>query len=299
MKQRFGRLLSKSLFILPVTTCVWTVIGFVIPYGVAVAHNHTYAVFPYISNTGIYVPERGIFSLFVSVAALLRHINIVTGVWPVMSKIIKMRNLSGIGFMSMNALMRFQYVKLCLEKNRQSIRDTNPATYNSVLYRRLTNLNKTGLGLNLLASFGLLMVASFQVKIMDAPHYFGAFLTFVLGAFCCWIQTFLTYKKEDRGLTPEPKLQKKTFIFSTCIAVYRLRKKAGHGTKYHIQKHHDTLRATFLMSSFSEWFLALSIIAFFLTFIPGFRRMEFMGVNVTFKKNEKEMEFSSLSHEVV
>lgn len=280
MCQRFGRLLSKSLFILPVITCVWTVVGFVIPYGVAVAHNHTYAVFPYISNTGIYVPERGIFSLFVSVAALL---------------------------MSMNALMRFQYIKLCLEKNRQSIRDTNPASYNAVLYRRLTNLNKTGLGLNLMASFGLLMVASFQVKIMDAPHYFGAFLTFVLGAICCWIQTFLTYKKEDRGLTPEPKLQRKTFIFqlcisglisllfvifSTCIAVYRLRRKAGHGTKY------DTLRATFLMSSFSEWFLALSIIAFFLTFVPGFRKMDFMGVNVKFKKCEKELKFNSLSQDV-
>ena len=57
----------------------------------------------------------------------------------------------------------------------------------------------------------------------------------------------------------------------------------------------DTLRDVFLTSTISEWLLAISIILFLLTFIPGFKKMEFDGIVTKWKAPGSEKSVSNYS----
>lgn len=246
-------LLRTCLWTLPLFTVIWSVSGFAITYGISQALNHTSNVFPYISKTGTEVPERGIFSLIVFVCSLS---------------------------MALNSEIRFQYVRLMMTQM-----SLTPAEKS-----RWITANKLTLGLGLIASFGLVFVASFQVDTLPVPHYMGAFVTFGLGFICCWIHAAITYKlyKEERK-----SMLKLTFVLQVLVSItitvsfitfvisfasYRYQKKQGHGTK------ERELRGIFQSASTSEWVLAIATISYVLTFIPSFRKLEFDGFNVKFKQ---------------
>lgn len=246
-------LLRTCLWTLPLFTVIWSVSGFAITYGISQALNHTSDVFPYISKTGTEVPERGLFSLIVFVCSLS---------------------------MALNSEIRFQYVRLMMTQM-----SLTPAEKS-----RWITANKLTLGLGLIASFGLVFVASFQVDTLPVPHYMGAFVTFGLGFICCWIHAAITYKlyKEERK-----SMLKLTFVFQVLVSLtitvsfitfvisfasYRYQKKQGYGTK------EKELRSIFQSASTSEWVLAIATISYVLTFIPSFRKLEFDGFNVKFKQ---------------
>lgn len=246
-------LLRTCLWTLPLFTVIWSVSGFAITYGISQALNHTSDVFPYISKTGTEVPERGLFSLIVFVCSLS---------------------------MALNSEIRFQYVRLMMTQM-----SLTPAEKS-----RWITANKLTLGLGLVASFGLVFVASFQVDALPVPHYMGAFVTFGLGFICCWIHAAITYKlyKEERK-----SMLKLTFVLQVLVSVtitvsfitfvisfasYRYQKKQGYGTK------EKELRSIFQSASTSEWVLGIATISYVLTFIPSFRKLEFDGFNVKFKQ---------------
>ncbi|XP_033751727.1 DNA damage-regulated autophagy modulator protein 1-like isoform X1 [Pecten maximus] len=251
------QLLGKVLWILPIFTFSWIFSTVLLTYGLAVAQNHTYAVFPYISKTGTQVPERGIFTLFISIGALS---------------------------MAMNAEMRFKYVELMYERMSLTPREKT----------RLSTMNKSALYLSLAAAFGLLIVASFQVDTMPIPHYSGAFLTFLLGGICCWLHAIITWKmyKEERDkaffLTFIFQIIVSLFVsvffvmFSVSLGHYRHQRDAGYGTK-EFDHPEGALRPIFLTAAFSEWFLALTVVAYILTFVPGFRTIDYDGGTVKWK----------------
>ncbi|XP_078333047.1 DNA damage-regulated autophagy modulator protein 1-like isoform X1 [Crassostrea virginica] len=246
-------LLRTCLWTIPIFTVVWSVAGFAITYGISQALNHTDDVFPYISKTGTELPERGVFSIVVFVCSLS---------------------------MALNAEIRFQYVRLMMTQM-----SLTPAEKS-----RWITANKLSLALGLLAAFGLLFVASFQVDTSPVPHYLGAFVTFGLGFICCWIHAAITYKlyKEERK-----SMLKYTFILQILISLvitvsfltfiisfasYRHQKGAGRGTK------ENELRSIFQTASSSEWVLAIAIVSYVITFIPSFRKLEFDGFNVKYQQ---------------
>ncbi|KAK3102123.1 hypothetical protein FSP39_008953, partial [Pinctada imbricata] len=115
------------------------------------------------SKTGTDVPERGVFTAMVTITALA---------------------------MAMNAEIRFQYVRLVMGQMSLTPKEK----------RRWMSANSWALYLSIVAAIGLLLVASFQVDVMNVPHYLGAFCTFVFGVIACWIHCAITYKlyKEER-----------------------------------------------------------------------------------------------------
>lgn len=245
-------LLRACLWTIPVFTFLWSVPAFFITYGISQALNHTSNVFPYISKTGTKVPEKGLFSLAIFVCSIA---------------------------LALNAEIRFQYVRLMMTQM-----SLTPAEKS-----RWITLNKLSLAMGLVACFGLVFVASFQVDTLPVPHYMGAFATFGLSLVCCWIHAAITYKlyKEERKsglrytfivqiiISLVITISFLTFIIS--FASYRYQKSKGKGTK------ENELRDVFQSASGSEWVLAITTISFVLTFIPGFRTIEFDGFSVKFK----------------
>ena len=90
-------------------------------YGIAVAYNHVPAFIPYISDTGVFVPERSVFSLLVNFSAFLH------------------------GF-----IIYLRYENIFYETKASN-------------RRKLRFLNKFCLILGLSCSFGLCLIANFQV----------------------------------------------------------------------------------------------------------------------------------------
>lgn len=245
-------LLKRSLWLLPVITVCLVIATFSTTYGIAVGLNHTHAVFPYVSKTGTDVPERGIFTVGITMVAIL---------------------------FCMNIEMRYEYVRLNF--GQMSLTPSEKA--------RWMTTNTMTLYLSHIAAFGLILLASFQFDSMTAPHLLGAFLTFVFGPVCCWLHAAITWKtyKEER---------KKEFLVtflcqitmslvSSCLLIifcgsfgsYRHQRTLNLGSKW------DILRGVYLTSTISEWLLALSIILFLLTFIPGFKKLEFDGIITKWK----------------
>ncbi|GMT20066.1 hypothetical protein PFISCL1PPCAC_11363, partial [Pristionchus fissidentatus] len=75
----------KQLWILPIVTSVFCLIGIVVPYAIGAATGHIQAILPFISDGGAYSPEKNIFSLFQNISALLiivttyiKHLQFVT-----------------------------------------------------------------------------------------------------------------------------------------------------------------------------------------------------------------------------
>lgn len=252
--------MGRFMWLLPIFTLGWLLVSMTTTYGIAVALNHTFPNFPYISYTGVEVPERGIFTFSIAVTAIM---------------------------LAANAEMRFLFVKEIFHEKKMN--------------KKWKNTNVAGLVLGLISSLGLLLVGCFQVDVMKPPHYFGAFLCFVIAIVYLWLQTVITWKlrhvaqKEQDGKVWRA-IRKFVWIwqilnsaastillilFSVSKATYKMQRKLNMGTKW------DTLRGVFLLSTTTEWLLAFSIMFFVLTFIPGFKRLKDIKVKVTLDKGEK------------
>ncbi|XP_052065835.1 DNA damage-regulated autophagy modulator protein 1-like isoform X1 [Mytilus californianus] len=239
--------LGRWIWILPIVTNVWIWFSFATTYGLAVAQNHTFPDFPYISYTGVEEPESGIFTFCVAVSAIM---------------------------LAANAEMRFLFIREKMTRNRANFS------------KHWQRANTAGLVLAILSSLGLLLVACFQVDTMKPPHYTGAFLCFTLAVGYLWLQTAFTFK-----------LQRARWEFvwqiinsiATCIifllfsfskTYYKMQRKAHpEYTKW------DKLRGVFLLSTITEWLLALSIMAFVITFVSCFRELRVITIDVQLKED--------------
>ncbi|KAF8358000.1 hypothetical protein PRIPAC_92995 [Pristionchus pacificus] len=75
----------RHLWLLPVVTTIWCLIGIVVPYAVGAADGNIQPILPFISDGGAYPPEKNIFSLFQNISAVLialsayvKHLQFVT-----------------------------------------------------------------------------------------------------------------------------------------------------------------------------------------------------------------------------
>lgn len=146
---------------------------------------------------------------------------------------------------------------------------------------KLRRLNKAGLILGIITSFGLSLVANFQETNVEIVHITGASLVFGVGVIYALIQTFLTYHMEpDFNGKFICRARLTITIFSIVFmlitfgtaTVARLQKKPGTDRLH--WKPSDPGFAAHVTSTVGEWLTALTFLAYFFTFVRDFMKLK-------------------------
>lgn len=141
---------------------------------------------------------------------------------------------------------------------------------------KMRGCNVASLVLGMLSALGLSMVANFQAKIIQIPHYLGAFFAFGLGTVYCWVQTVITGKIFTRDFNYSRgvlilrifisiSVTIILFIFTATKIFYKKHKFPGSKWNVH--------RGVYLTSTSTEWLLAICILLYVLSFIAEFRNI--------------------------
>ncbi|KAM9860346.1 DNA damage-regulated autophagy modulator protein 2b [Aulostomus maculatus] len=147
---------------------------------------------------------------------------------------------------------------------------------------RIHRLNRCGLLLGLISSFGMCVVANFQKTTLFSMHLVGAVLTFGVGALYILIQTLVS-------LFMQPHVHSRTIylvrlaigvwtlssiisMFVSSVIMYTSLPGVDVPNKLHWTPG-ETGYAAHIVSTVSEWSLAFSFISFFLTYIRDFQKI--------------------------
>ncbi|KAL7407847.1 hypothetical protein ABVT39_014622 [Epinephelus coioides] len=230
---------QQGLCFLPAALVIWTTASFVFAYITAVVLRHVDPLVPYISDTGAMAPERCIFGIMLDVSAFLGMATVY---------------------------VRYKQVEALTDEGEL----------------KLNRLNCFGLVFGLISSFGMCVVANFQKTTLFSMHLVGAVLTFGVGALHILVQTLLS-------LLMQPHIHSKTiFLVRLGIGVWTLSSIISMFISSVImysslpgvdvpKKLHwipgETGYTAHIISTVSEWSLALSFISFFLTYIRDFQKI--------------------------
>ncbi|KAJ7999483.1 hypothetical protein DPEC_G00194900 [Dallia pectoralis] len=229
---------QQGLCILPVALVIWTTATFVFAYITAVVLNHVDPLVPYISDTGTVPPERCVFGIMLDVSAFL---GIVT-----------------------------MYVRY---KQVQTLTNKEP---------KLHKLNILGLVLGWTSSFGMCIIANFQKTTLFYMHLVGAILTFGVGSLYILVQAVVS-------LYMQPHIHGKSIFlirlgigvwtFASIISMFVssvIMYSSLPGVDVAIKLHWipgETGYVPHIISTISEWSLAMSFVSFFLTYIRDFQKI--------------------------
>ncbi|KAM4589006.1 DNA damage-regulated autophagy modulator protein 2b [Odontesthes bonariensis] len=148
---------------------------------------------------------------------------------------------------------------------------------------KLQRLNRFGLLLGLMSSFGMCVVANFQKTTLFSMHLVGAVLTFGVGALYILVQTLIS-------LYMQPHVHSRTVylvrlgiglwtlgsvisMFVSSVIMYSSLKGIDVPRKLHWTPG-ETGYTAHIISTVSEWSLAFSFISFFLTYIRDFQKIK-------------------------
>ncbi|TRY91910.1 hypothetical protein DNTS_029628 [Danionella cerebrum] len=247
---------QEGLCVLPVALVVWTAATFIFAYITAVILRHVDPLVPYISDTGTVAPERCVFGIMLNVSAFL-----------------------GVATM---------YVRY---KQLEALLQVDDA--------RTNRLNFVGFVLGCGSSLGMCVVANFQKTTLFSMHLVGAALTFGVGALYVFLQTLLSYFMQPRihsksmfwtrlsigawtlasivcSILP-PITENKLMVFVSSVIMYSILPGVEVNKKLHWTPGEPGF-TPHIISTISEWSLALSFISFFLTYIRDFKKINLRAV---------------------
>ncbi|XP_070816008.1 DNA damage-regulated autophagy modulator protein 2-like isoform X2 [Chaetodon trifascialis] len=230
---------QQGLCFLPAALVVWTAASFVFAYITAVVLKHVDPLVPYISDTGTVAPERCVFGIMLDVSAFLGMATVY---------------------------VRYKQVEALTGEDEL----------------RLHRLNRFGLMLGFISSFGMCVVANFQKTTLFSMHLVGAVMTFGVGALYILVQTLLS-------LHMQPHIHSKSIylarlgigvwtlcsiisMFVSSVIMYSSLRGVDVPHKLHWIPG-ETGYTAHIISTLSEWSLALSFISFFLTYIRDFQKI--------------------------
>lgn len=208
---------------------------------ISILLNHCEVAWPYISDTGVHIPESCIFSQLLNITATLIALTIA---------------------------VRYKQVE-------QQCRDSLMPAADKVFA-----LNKWSFFVGLASAAGLSIVANFQELQLFVIHMIGAFSAFGFGLIYCIIQTKLSYNMYPivksglilaRCRLALTILLAVTFITSSVFGPISI--KYFHGTDTTNWKPSDGGYLYHVISSICEWISALSIDFFILSFAHEFKFM--------------------------
>ncbi|XP_031703682.1 DNA damage-regulated autophagy modulator protein 2b [Anarrhichthys ocellatus] len=147
---------------------------------------------------------------------------------------------------------------------------------------KLNRMNRFGLLLGLISSFGMAVVANFQKTTLFSMHLVGAVLTFGVGALYILVQTVLSFHMQPHihssttyllrlgiGLWT---LSSSISMFVSSVIMYASLPGVDVPQKLHWTPG-ETGYTAHIISTVSEWSLAFSFISFFLTYIRDFQKI--------------------------
>ncbi|XP_077994802.1 DNA damage-regulated autophagy modulator protein 1-like isoform X1 [Glandiceps talaboti] len=225
---------------LPISVVIMISATFVISYCISVVLGHVPAEFPYISDTGTYQPESCIFGQLLNITAALAFMTIY---------------------------VRYKQV---VEYNREAS-------------ARVLTVNKVSLVLGGLACLGMSMVGNFQEKSIQSMHLVGAFMCFGFGVAYTFIQSWISFRLTETCVdmwcsihTCRVRLLLSTtaligLMFTSVFAALASARWTGSdATQW---KPEEGGYAEHIVSTVSEWVLAISFLSFFFTFIREFQKV--------------------------
>lgn len=147
---------------------------------------------------------------------------------------------------------------------------------------KLKRLNRFGLLLGWISSFGMCVVANFQKTTLFSMHLVGAVLTFGVGALYIFVQTLVSWYMQ-------PHVHSKTTfqvrlgigvwtlgsivsMFVSSVIMYSILRGVDVPHKLHWTPGEPGYTAH-MVSTVSEWSLAFSFVMFFLTYIRDFQKI--------------------------
>lgn len=142
-------------------------------------------------------------------------------------------------------------------------------------------LNRVGLALGIVTSFGLSLVANFQETNVEVVHLTGAMLVFGVGVVYTIIQTSLTYHMQPDfngiyicrvrlALTIVSAL---VMVMTVVSSVVSRMQKEPDTDKFH-WKPDDPGFAAHIVSTAGEWITTLTFLFYFLTFVRDFMKLK-------------------------
>lgn len=225
-----------GLEIFPLSLVVLSLLTFITTYIIAVSQKHVTPYLPYISDTGSKSPESCIFGQLLNISTML-------------------------AFATM-------YVRYKLVASMVNIDST-----------RLHLLNKISLGFGIIAAFGMSVVGNFQESNVLIVHLIGALMVFGVGALYAILQSIISYKMypEYNGLSI-CRIRAAISCFSSICFITTFAAAAAAGKNYKNDPLHWQPEmkgfAAHIVSTASEWLLAISFLSFFMTYIKDFRKVE-------------------------
>ncbi|XP_025108423.1 DNA damage-regulated autophagy modulator protein 2-like [Pomacea canaliculata] len=157
--------------------------------------------------------------------------------------------------------------------------------------RVLHRVNNAGLVTGFLASFGVLVVASFQETNALIVHLLGAFLAFGVGAVYFWLQTYLTFRTLQlpghRKCLRSCRLVMAIvvtvcFVLVLIFAERAMAKSGLSGMNAYDWGPSDEGFTDHVVSAAFEWVTAFVSAAFFASFFGEFRHFTITMATVTF-----------------
>ncbi|KAK3594034.1 hypothetical protein CHS0354_040792 [Potamilus streckersoni] len=256
-------MLENHIFVLPIVLVIYLPVSFIITYAIAVKYNHVEPGFPYISDTGTSPPESCIFGQLLNIGALICSVVMYT---------------------------RYKQIE---KFYRESSR------------KKLMIANKVSFVLGLTACLGVSIVGNFQETNVLIVHLIGAFLAFGIGGIYCYIQAAMSFRMTD---LPGNCLKLRIFRVVLCfldlllqIALFVSAEEAMSQETF--QTNNLKWTADYpgyrehLVSTISEWLVALLTAIFVATFAGEFRKFRLKAPEVIYydiqEESNKEMHISA------
>ncbi|XP_065669751.1 DNA damage-regulated autophagy modulator protein 1 [Hydra vulgaris] len=242
-----------GLGIFPVLFGVCVMLTFIITYTIAVSDGHIYPFFPTISDTGSQKPESNVFGLLLSICSFLGFIVVV------------------IRFIQFNHILET----------------------NELIVSRVLLINKVALFFGVVACFGAVVVANFQDRGKSAEaHIVGAAFVFGGSVVYCCFQTYLTAYMLECGFNSKCLyyvrltlcISSATLFILFGVFFYFSNNATRNGQKdLTIWKSTDPGYKMHIISSLSEWFCAVCLLIYFISFSREFNEVK---IGFTIKRNE-------------
>ncbi|CAN7998680.1 unnamed protein product [Ixodes hexagonus] len=235
--------------LLPLSVFVLLPGTFILTYLISIALGHVEADFPYISDTGTYAPESCVFSQLLNLCAVL---------------------------MAGTVYVRYKEVE---QYYRDHLSQESP---------KVLRLNRVGLWLGWMASFGVSIVANFQETEVLYVHLCGAFLAVGVGTAYTWVHTRMSFHMQPLVNTLfVARLRLFLSILATAAFISTAVTAPMSFSKFHGKdrtkwKPDDGGYHLHVASTASEWILVFAVDLYLLTFVKELRHICLLSPKVQF-----------------
>lgn len=238
-----------NIHILPIIVFTLIPCSFIITYCIAVLLGHVEVGFPYISDTGTYLPESCIFSLAMNLVAFL-----------------------------LACLMYVRYKQV-----EQHYRDHLSSEFTVVL-----RINRISLILGWMGCLGVCVLANFQETAVIVVHMSGALLAFGCAAMYSWLQTIISHYVYPL-LNSMFVARLRVFLSLVLSAAFLTTLIAGiiahqnfHGEDPMKWNPEDGGFTAHVISTGAEWILVISFDFFLLTFVKEMQTISISSPQIHF-----------------